>query len=148
MISKEVKNRIFGHNWIFRHPCIYKQPALTKYWNYNVLVQIWYGYFRYTGRLFLGCALLVAHCNISRASWETKMERLSYRKKYTGEFAWGTSLFWLHTVLSMSLSVAFFVFSLPLPKEPTCWMAAIKIHNIAMVSILCDDTMSEQSKIR
>ena len=112
------------------------------------LVQIWYGYFRYTVRLFLGCALLLAHSNISRASWETKKERFSYRKKYIWEFAWGTSLFWLHAFLSMSLSVAFFVFFLPLPKEATCWMTPIKIHNIAMVGILCDDTMSEQSKIR
>ena len=148
MISKEVKNSIFGHNWTFRHPCTYKQSALTKSWNCNVLVQIWYGFFRYTGRFFLGCALLIAHCNISRASWETKKERLSHRKKYTGELAWGTSLFWLHAVFSMSLPVAFFIFSLPLPKEPTCWMAAIKIHNIVMVGILCDDIMSEQSKIR
>ena len=54
----------------------------------------------------------------------------------------------LHAFLPMSLSVAFFVFSLHLPKEPTCWMAPIKTHNIAMVGILCDDTMSEQSQLR
>ena len=47
---------------MFRHKCMYKQPTLTKYWNYNIFVQILYSYFRYTGRLFLGCALFVARC--------------------------------------------------------------------------------------
>ena len=30
VISKEVENRIFRQNWIFRHTCMYKQPTLTK----------------------------------------------------------------------------------------------------------------------
>ena len=30
VISKEVENHIFRHNWIFRHMCMYKQPTLTK----------------------------------------------------------------------------------------------------------------------
>ena len=110
-------------------------------------MQIWYIFFRYTCMLFLGCAFLLADYNITRASWKTKKERLSYRKKYKEEFVSGTSLFWLHALLSMSFSVAFFVFSLPFPKKPTCWMIPIKIHNIVMVGILCDDTISEQSKI-
>ena len=44
-------------------------------------MQIWCNYFRFTGRLFLGCALFVASCNIIKASWGTKKERLSYRIK-------------------------------------------------------------------
>ena len=56
-------------------------------------MQILYSYFRYTGILFLRCALFVARCNTIRGSWETKKERLSYRKKYTEEFVWGISLF-------------------------------------------------------
>ena len=43
---------------------VYKQTTLTKQWNYNIFVQILYNYFRYTGRLFLGCAVFVACCNI------------------------------------------------------------------------------------
>ena len=43
--------------------------------------------------------------------------------------------------------VAFFVYYLPLPKRRTCWMVTIKIYNIAMVGVLCDDTMSEWPKI-
>ena len=30
VISKEVENRIFRHNWFFRHICMYKEPTLTK----------------------------------------------------------------------------------------------------------------------
>ena len=58
VISKEVENHIFGHNWSFRHTCMYKQPTLTKQWNYNIFVQI-YIYFRYTAKFFLGCAFLM-----------------------------------------------------------------------------------------
>ena len=68
-------------------------------------------------------------------------------EKIRRRILWGTSLFWLHTLLSMSFTVAFFVISLPLPKWRTCWMVPLKIHNIAMVGILYDDTMSERSKI-
>ena len=63
VISMEVENHIFKHNWIFRHSCIYKQPTLTKSWIFNIFVQMLYSYFRYTGSLFLGCDLFVARCN-------------------------------------------------------------------------------------
>ena len=106
VISKEKENQIFRHNWIFRHTCVYKQSTLTKWWNYDMFVQIWYTYFRYTGRLFLGCCR-----KIVTGLWETKKEkRLSYRRKYTEEFVWGTSLFWLHALLSISFFVALFVY--------------------------------------
>ena len=81
VISKEVENHIFRHNCIFRYACINKQPALRRYWNYNICVQILYSYSRYTRRLFLGCVLFAACCNIIRTLWETKKEkRFSYRK--------------------------------------------------------------------
>ena len=38
------------------------------------------------GRLFLGCAIFLTHCNIIRALCEAKKKRLSYRKKYIEEF--------------------------------------------------------------
>ena len=74
VISKEAENHIFRNNWIFWHTCIYKQPTLTKLWNYNIFAQVLYRYFRYTGRLFLGCALFVVGWNIIRAPWEAKKE--------------------------------------------------------------------------
>ena len=46
-----------------------------------------YSYFIYTGKLFLGCAVFVACCNIIRALRESKKEeRLSCREKYKEEF--------------------------------------------------------------
>ena len=90
---------------------MYKQPKLTKQWNYNVFVRIGCSYFRYTCRLFLGCALFVARCNIIRVSWETKKKKIELRKKCIEEFVWETSLFWLQALLSMSFFVTFFFYS-------------------------------------
>ena len=59
-------------------------------------------------------------------------------KKYIEEFMWGTSLSWMHALLSLSLFVAFFIYSFPFPKWHTCWVAQINIHNIALGDILCD----------
>ena len=50
--------------------------------------------------------------NIIRILWETKKERLSYRKKYVEEFVWGIFLFWLHALL-------FFVFLLLSSSTPS-----------------------------
>ena len=81
--------KIYG---IFRYTCMYKQPILTKYWNYNSFVQILYSTLRYV--------FLVARCNIIRASWgSSKNKRLSCRKKYIEEFE--TSFLWLHAVFLM-----------------------------------------------
>ena len=38
VISKKVENQIFRHNWIFRHTCVYKQPTLTKWLDYNYIL--------------------------------------------------------------------------------------------------------------
>ena len=96
-------------------------------------MHIFYSYFRCTDVLFLGCTLSVA----IRASWETKKEEnLSYEKNFIGEFMWGKSLFWLHALLSFSFIVSFFIHSFPLPKWRTCWMATLKIHNIATINCI------------
>ena len=142
----EVENHIFRHNWIFRHTYMYKTTHIGKVIELKFFEQILYSYFRYTGSLFLGCALFVARCNIIRASSDTKKERYSYSKKYIEEFVWEKSLFWLNTFLSMSFFY-FFVYFLLLPKWRTCLMFPIKIHTIAMGGILCDDIMSQRLKI-
>ena len=49
VLSKEVGNRIFRHN--FRHSCKYKQPMLTKHWNYIIFVQIFHSSLSYINRL-------------------------------------------------------------------------------------------------
>ena len=51
VISKGVENFIFRHNRSFRHTCIYKQPILTKQWNY-IFVQVLHSYLRYIDKLW------------------------------------------------------------------------------------------------
>ena len=114
---------------------IYRQPTLTMQWNFTIFAQILYSYFRYTGRLFLGCAFLLLAV-IIRTSWETKKERMSYRKKYIEEFVWGTLLFWLCTLLSMSFCCFLCIYSLPLPKWHPCRMTPIKIY-ILLCVVFC-----------
>ena len=99
-------------------------------------MQTFYCYFRYTGRIFLGYVLFVAHRNIIRALWETKKgTKIELQKKYMEEFVWGHHLFWLQALLCHYMLL---YSSSPLPKWRTCWMAPIKIYNIAMVGILCN----------
>ena len=73
--------------------------------------------------------------------------KIELQKKVHIRICMRTSLFWLHALVSMSLCVALFIYTFPLAKWYTWWMALIKIHNIAMGGILCDDIMSERSKI-
>ena len=45
VISREVESQIFRHNWIFRHTYVYKQPPLTKKWDYNHILNSCYKYY-------------------------------------------------------------------------------------------------------
>ena len=56
--TKEGKKSHLETHRTFRHT-LHKQPTLTKWWNYNIFVQILYSYFRYTCRLFLVCLFLL-----------------------------------------------------------------------------------------
>ena len=118
---------------------MYKQPTLTKQWKYSVFVQISYSFFGYTGRLFLGCAAFVACYNIIRASCETKKERLSFRENIWKSWCEGHKLFdciysFLCNSLLFSLSTSF-----PFPSDVIAqWPVWV---------VLCDDIMSEWSKI-
>ena len=146
--SNEVKNHIVRHNWVFKHICCINNP----HWQSSGIITFLYKYYIVISDAMVGCFLFfVAGCNIIRASWETKKElRLSYRKNYIREFVWGTQLFWLHALLFMSLSVAFFRLSFCFF---CCFLQVMYLlngsckDNIAMGSILCDDIMSERLKI-
>ena len=105
-----------------------------------------YSYFRlYTVRLFLGCSLLVVRCNFIRALWElhenARRKDWSYRKKYIEEFVWVISLFWLHSLLSLSFCCFLHLILFPFPSDV---LADIYTYiYIAMGGILCDDIMSK-----
>ena len=99
-------------------------------------MKILHSYSRYTSRLFLRCVLFVARCNIIRASWETKKERLGYRKKYIEEFVPGTSLFWLHAsflcyflLLSSSIILLWMVFCVMIS-----WENGFKYENLLQLN--------------
>ena len=136
IISTEVENHIFQRNWIFRHLCIFIDNPhwqcsgillfLCKY--YIVILGTLVGSF--LDVLFLLLAVII------RTSWETKKERMSYRKKYIEEFVWGTLLFWLCTLLSMSFCCFLCIYSLPLPKWHPCRMTPIKIY-ILLCVVFC-----------
>ena len=81
-------------------------------------------YFRYTDRLFLGFVIMLS-----------ELYGKSRKKDYMEEFVWGTLLFWQYDHPSMS----YFLVLFPLPKWRTCWMALIKIQNIATGGVLYDD---------
>ena len=74
-ITKEVENHIFRHiiEFLDTHVCI-SNPL----WQSSGIIIFFCKYYIVIsdtlGSLFLGCALFVAHCNINRASWETKKE--------------------------------------------------------------------------
>ena len=99
--------------------------------------------------LFLLLAVILSefHEKPKKETWEGKKKKIELQKRYIEEFVWGTSLFWLYALLSMTFLVTFFVYSLPLLKWRTCWIAPIKMHKIVMGVILCDDIMSGRSKI-
>ena len=94
-----------GIHVCINNPCWQSSGIIIK-------LQILCSYLIYTDRLLdvffllLAVILLELHENPRRKDWVTE-------KKYTEEFVWRTSLFWLHTFLLMSFSVAFFIYSLP-----------------------------------
>ena len=142
VVSKEVKNPILRHNWIFIHTCCIN----NLHWQSSRIIFLCRYYFRYIGRLFLRCAFFVACCNIIRASWETNKEwRLSYRKKYIEKSEWGTLFFWLVDSFLCHL----FLLSLSTPSPfPSDVLAEWPLSRfiILLWVIFCDDIMSERSK--
>ena len=146
VLSTEVENYIFKTIEFLDTSAFINNPHWQSSGILMFLCKNLCSYFRYTGRLFFGYAPFVPHCNTIRISWETKKERLSYRKTCIEEFVWGISLFWLHAFLSMS----FYWFLRLLPPSSQVMPLrndAYKDTYIAMGGILCDDIISKRSKI-
>ena len=94
VISKEVKNHVFRHNWFFRHTCMYKQPTLTKFSDT-------------VGGYFL---------NMLSTPRKNKVLVRNVRRRICER----DITFWLHVLLSMIFFVPSFFCSLPIPKWRTC----------------------------
>ena len=142
IIPTEIKKYILIQNWIFRYTCCINNThwqiiGIIIFWcnHYIVILDTLVGSF--SDVLFLLLAVILSGLD----------EKPKRKKKYIKEFVRKASLFWLRTLLSISLFVAFFIYSLTLSKWCTCWMAPIKIHNIAMVGILSNEIMNERLKI-
>ena len=103
IMRKEVEN-CFKHNHTFTYACV-SNPS----WKSSGTI-ILYSYLRFLDRL-LNVFFLVFHCNTITASWKTKNEKLSYRKRYTDGSEWEISLF---VCVSSFLShlLLFFIYSL------------------------------------
>ena len=96
------------------------------YWNF---------YFRYTGRLFLGCAIFVAKFNFIRAFLHTEGIKIELQKKFTQKNLCAGYPFFDCTPLIFCCS---FHLLPPFPMCRTGWMPPMKIYNIDMGGILCD----------
>ena len=132
VISKEVENQIFRHNWIFRHTYVYKQSTLIKYYNY-IFVQI-YTYFRYTDRVFLGCVLFVV---VTSQLYEKQRRNKDWVTEESTERNLCEALHFFDCMPSFLCHFLLPSSSTTLPKWRTYWMASTKAH-IAMGGILCD----------
>ena len=106
VISKEEENHIFRHNLIFRQTWMYKNP----HWQSSWIIIFLCNYYIVTSDKLIGTFLDMFFLLL--AVIEIKKEKLSYRRSYIEEFVWGTSLFWLGTLLSMS----FFLLSSSTPS--------------------------------
>ena len=145
---KEGKKSHLEIHWTFRHTCCINNP----HWQSGGIIIFLCKYYIIMSDTLVGSFLdvLILLLTVILSVLPEKPrrnKRVSYRKKYIEEFVWGTSLYWFYALLSMTLCVAFFVYSFPLSERRTCWMAPIKRHNIAMGGTLCDDITSERSKI-
>ena len=71
LCQNEVENCIFRQNRIFRLTFMYKQPMLTRKWNYNIFVQILHSSVRYTAQ-YHSCSLW--YCQSFTRNQEGKMD--------------------------------------------------------------------------
>ena len=134
-ISKEVKKQIFRHNWNFRHT--YNNP----YWQssgiiiflckcYIVISDTLVGFF--LDVLFLLLAVILSELyEKPRRNKDWVTEKSTKKNLCERHHFFDCTPSFLYRFLLLSSST-------PLPKWRTCWMAPIKIHNIAMGGILCD----------
>ena len=78
--------------------------------------------------------------------WVTEKNTLSIKELSEEHDFFDCMPFFLCHFLLLSSSFLFVVFVLFF-KKGTCWVAPIKMHNIAIGGNICDDSMSERLKI-
>ena len=113
----------------------------NPHWQRSGIIKFFYKYYIVIGdtlAVFFLDVLFLLLAGILSELYEklTKNKDWITKKKYREEFVWVTSLLWLHAHLSMSFLLL--SLSTSLPKWRSCWMAPIKIHDIAIGGILCN----------
>ena len=146
-MSKEVKNHIFRCNWIFRHTICINNP----HWQSGGIIIFLCKYFIVISDILLGTFLHVLFLMLAviLQGYLRNQEgiRIELQKKVHERICVRDITFFTARPPFYVTFYPFLCLSLPLSKWRTCWMVPIKIHNIAMEGILCDDIMSERSKI-
>ena len=103
-------------------------------------------YFSYTVNVLLECSfcrvLQYCHSFMRNREGKIKLQKEVYRR-----ICVRNTTFFDYMLSFLCLFVAFFVYSLLLPKWRTCETAPMKIYRNAMGGGLCDDIMSERSEV-
>ena len=131
VISKEVENQIFRHNWNFRHTCVYKQPTLTSSGIIMFLCKIYIvisdtlvGFFLDVLFLLLAVILSELYEKPKRnKDWVT--EKSTKKNLCEGHRFFDCTPSFLCRFLMLSSST-------PLPKWRTCWMAPKISYNLIL----------------
>ena len=125
---------------------IYRQPTLTMQWNFTIFAQILYSYFRYTGRLFLGCAFFIACCNyqnfVRNQEGKNELQKKVHRRICVRNITFLT----VHSPFNVFLLLSLYI--LPPPSQVTPLQNdPYKDIYFAMCGILCDDILSKRLQI-
>ena len=83
VMSRDVENCIFRHNWIFRHTCMYKLPTLTTQWNCNNFLQIFYSLLDTLRGSFMDVLFLLLAITLSELYEKPKRNKDSVTEKST-----------------------------------------------------------------
>ena len=115
---------------------IYRQPTLTMQWNFTIFAQILYSYFRYTGRLFLGCAFFIACCNyqnfVRNQEGKNELQKKVHRRICVRNITFLT----VHSPFNVFLLLSLYI--LPPPSQVTPLQNdPYKDIYFAMCGILC-----------
>ena len=100
------KIHISRHNWIFRRTCC----IISSHWQSSGIMTFLCKYYIILDVLFLLLALILSGLHEIPRRHKIEIQKKAHRRICVRD------IFWLHALLSMSLFVAFFVYSFPLPK--------------------------------
>ena len=135
VIQNDVENPIFTHNWIFRHTCVYKQPhwqssgTITFLYKFYVVISDTLEGFFFNVLFLLLAVILSEFYGKPRRNKDWVTEKCTWKSWCTRHHFFDCTTYLLYFFLLFSLSTL---------KWRPCWMAPIKIHNVAVGGILCN----------